>query len=458
MRITSASSAPVHPVTSRRRGFAVGLPAALALLAVWAAVAAAGAGAAQTPEQDPFYRYEGKRSTLEQMAPGTVIKTRMVPFHIAGVELPITAVQLLYRSTSELGRPTVNVTSVLLPPVKLGTPTVLSYQSFYDSLTTEDDPSYAISGGFGVGGEIPQAESVLVTPALLAGETVVVPDTEGEEADFAAGPVYGYNTLDSLRAALSSPATGLSSTTKIALAGYSGGAIATEWAAQEAPTYAPEINADLVGASFGGVLVDPAHNLEYVEGSSSWSSIIPMALDGLARAFHLDLTPYLSEYGKELLAEDDHASITNRKEVSGLTWAQLAKPEYASPESIRAYVKTANKLIMGHEGAPTVPLLIGQGNGGEELEGTPGDKPGIGPGDGVMIAGDVRSLAREYCGDGIPVQYTEYQHLGHIEGAAPWLTETVGWLAQRFAGLAAPQDCAEIAPGNPLTPIKHSKR
>jgi len=458
MRIARASSAPVDTVTAGRRGFAVGLLAALALLAVWAAVAAAGAGAAQTPEDDPFYRYEGKKSTLEQMAPGTVIKTRTVPFHIAGVELPITAVQLLYRSTSELGRPTVNVTSVLLPPVKLGTPTVLSYQSFYDSLTTEDDPSYAISGGFGVGGEIPQAESVLVTPALLAGETVVVPDTEGEEADFAAGPVYGYNTLDSLRAALSSPATGLSSTAKIALAGYSGGAIATEWAAQEAPAYAPEINADLVGASFGGVLVDPAHNLEYVEGSSSWSSIIPMALDGLARAFHLDLTPYLSEYGKELLAEDEHASITNRKEVSGLTWAQLAKPEYASPESIRAYVRTANKLIMGHEGAPTVPLLIGQGNGGEEFEGTPGDKPGIGPGDGVMIAGDVRSLAREYCADGIPVHYTEYQHLGHIEGAAPWLAETVGWLAERFAGLTAPQDCAEIAPGNPLTPIKHSRR
>ncbi len=443
-------------VIASRRGFAIGLLGALTLLAVWAAVAVPAARAA-TPEEDPFYRYEGKKSALKQMAPGTVIKTRTVPFHIAGVELPISAVQLLYRLTSELGKPTVNVTSVLLPPVKLGTPTVLSYQSFYDSLTTEDDPSYAISGGFGVGGEIPQAESVLVTPALLAGETVVIPDTEGEQADFAAGPVYGFNTLDSLRAALSSPATGLSSTTKIALAGYSGGAIATEWAAQEAPSYAPEINTDLVGASFGGVLVDPAHNLKYVEGSSSWSSIIPMALDGLARAFHLDLTPYLSEYGKELLAEDEHASITNRQEVSGLTWAQLAKPEYASPENIKAYVKTANKLIMGHEAAPTVPLLIGQGNGGEEFEGTPGDKPGIGPGDGVMIAGDVRSLAREYCSDGIAVHYTEYQHLGHIEGAAPWLAETVPWLAERFAGLTAPQDCTEIAPGNPLTPIKHTK-
>jgi hypothetical protein len=98
-------------------------------------------------------------------------------------------------------------------------------------------------------------------------------------------------------------------------------------------------------------------------------------------------------------------------------------------------------------------MLIGQGNGGEEFEGTSGTKPGIGPGDGVMIAGDVRSLARQYCGQGVAVHYTEYQHLGHIEGAAPWLAETVPWLTERFLGLAAPQNCSEIAPGNSLAPI-----
>jgi hypothetical protein len=428
----------------------------LLLLFAWAALLAPGARAAVPPAQDPFYTYKGKPS-LKLIAPGTVLKTRTVSAHIEGIELPITAVQLLYRSTSELGTPTVNVTSVLLPPVKGLTPSVLSYQSFYDSLSSEDDPSYAISGGDPTGGEIPQVESVLIAPALLAGETVVIPDTEGEQADFSAGPVYGYNTLDSLRAALSSPATGLTSTTKIGLAGYSGGAIATEWAAQLAPAYAPEINADVVGASMGGVLVDPAHNLKYVEGSSSWASVIPMSLDGLSRAFHLDMTPYLSEYGQELMKEDESASITDEKSVPGLTWAELAKPQYPTPETIPVFVRTANKLIMGADGTPTVPLLIGQGNGGEELEGTPGDKPGIGPGDGVMIAGDVRSLAREYCERGVAVQYHEYQHLGHIEGAGPWLTETAGWLAERFAGLAAPQDCSEIAAGNSLAPVKKAK-
>ena len=57
------------------------------------------------------------------------------------------------------------------------------------------------------------------------------------------------------------------------------------------------------------------------------------------------------------------------------------------------YVDVVNQLTMGSRGTPTMPMFIGQGNGGE-LAGTASDKDGIGPGDGVMIAGDVRSLAR----------------------------------------------------------------
>jgi hypothetical protein len=433
------------------------LTAALALAAGCAALAVPAAHASVAPEHDPFYTYEGK-TKLKKIAPGTVLKTRTVPFHLAGIETPISAVQLLYRSTSALGKPDVNVTSVLLPPVKAPTPIVLSYQSFYDSLNTEDDPSYEISSGTYEGQDIAKVESLLITPALLAGETVVVPDTEGEEADFSAGPVYGYNTLDSLRAALASPATGLGTGAKIGLAGYSGGAIATEWAAQEAPTYAPDINSHVVGAAMGGVLVDPAHNLKYVEGSESWAPIIPMSLDGLARSYHLDLSPYLTPYGKELLESDQHKSITNETSTPGLLWSEVVKPEYPTAESIPVFVKTANKLNIGSVSAPTVPFLIGQGNGGEEFEGTPGNKPGIGPGDGVMIAGDVRSLARQWCGTGLPVKFTEYQHLGHIEGAVPWIPEMELWLTERFAGIAAPQNCSEIAPGNSLAPMKKARK
>lgn len=435
-------------VTSIFRRMAV----ALLLLAAGLTMGTSAAQAAPpTPEEDPFYEYTGARP-LAEVAPGTVLKSRTLSYHVIGVPLPVKAVQLLYRSTSQLGEPTVNVTSVLKPPLSFGTPQVVAYQSFYDSLNPTDEPSYAISGGLTLGGAIPQVESALIGPELLAGRTVVIADTEGENADFAAGPEYGLNTLDSLRAALAAPATGLSSTRKIGLIGYSGGAIATEWAAELAPTYAPDVDAKLVGAAIGGVLVDPAHNLHYVEGSLSWAGVMPMAIIGVSRAFHIDLTPYLSEYGAQLYAKLEKASIAEALgHYPGLTWAQLAKPAYPTPESIPVYVHTVNQLIMGTGGTPTAPLFIGQGALGE-LEGTPGDKPGIGEGDGVMIAGDVRTLARSYCERGDRVLYDEYA-LGHITAATPWIATAVPWLEARFAGTPAPQNCATIAPGNPLTPI-----
>ena len=202
------------------------------------------------------------------------------------------------------------------------------------------------------------------------------------------------------------------------------------------------------------MLVDPAHNLHYVDGSTIWAGVIPMAVIGIARAFHVDLRPYLNEYGVALYDKLQRASITQvLASYPGLTWAQLAKPEYQTPESVPLYAELVNQLIMGSRGTPAAPLFIGQGAGGE-LEGTPGDKPGIGPGDGVMIAGDVRSLAREYCGRGVAVQYEQYEGLSHVPSALVWLPEATAWLAGRFAGLTPPQDCAGIAPGNSLAPIE----
>jgi hypothetical protein len=425
---------------------------ALLLVAAAMILAAPVASAAPpTPEEDPFYTYTGTKP-LAEIAPGTVLKTRTESYHVVGIPLPVQAIQLLYRTQNQLGEPVVNVTSVLKPAITIGTPQVISYQSFYDSLSPNDEPSYAITGGVSLTGAIPQVESALIGPSLLADRTVVITDTEGEKADFAAGPEYGYTTLDGLRAALASSATGLSSTKKIGLIGYSGGAIATEWAAELAPKYAPEINSKLVGAAMGGVLVDPAHNLHYVEGSLSWAGIIPMAIIGVSRAFHIDLTPYLSEYGKTLYAKLEKASIVNViAQYPGLTWAQIAKPEYPTPESIPVYVHTVNQLIMGTGGTPTTPLEIAQGALGE-LEGTVGNKPGIGEGDGVMIAGDVRSLARQYCSHGDKVQYEQFP-LGHITTAVPWIAAAMTWLSARFLGLPAPSNCSSIEPGNSLAPI-----
>ena len=136
----------------------------------------------------------------------------------------------------------------------------------------------------------------------------------------------------------------------------------------------------------------------------------------------------------------------------GLTWADLVKPAYPTPESLSLYVECVNKLIMGTGGTPTIPLFIGQGAYGW-LEWTPGDQAGIGAGDGVMIAGDVPTLARSYCVKGAKVHYEQHDALSHITSVPIWRDNSLAWIAERFAGVPAPENCSSIAPGNSLDPI-----
>ncbi|NBH11736.1 lipase family protein [Amycolatopsis sp. SID8362] len=422
------------------------LAAALALV-----FTAATATAADAQPSDSFYSYDGS-APLSSYAPGTVLKTRTLAYHVAGLATPVQAVQLLYRTTDAQGRPSANVTSVVRSITGDRTKAV-SYQSAYDSLDPADSPSRAIAGDVTLGGLLPNGESLLLLPSLLQGYNVVVPDTEGQTADFAAGPEYGTTTLDSIRAATSSAATGMDDRTKFGLLGYSGGAIATGWAAALAPSYAPDVNRNLVGFTEGGVLVDPAHNLKYVGGSPVWSGVIPMALIGVARGFGIDLRPYASEYGLKVLDELEHASIiTALGRYPGLTWRKLVKPEYANPDSVPPFVAAVNKVNIGSAPTPSVPGFIAQGNAGF-LEGTTSNLPGIGTGDGVMVAGDVRALARQYCATGNDsIKYAQYDALSHVGGVAAWAPAALGWLADRFAGKPAPSSCGHIPAGNSLAP------
>ena len=203
----------------------------------------------------------------------------------------------------------------------------------------------------------------------------------------------------------------------------------------------------------GGVLVDPAHNLHYVDGSLSWAGVMPMAIIGVSRAFHIDLTPYLSEYGKAVYAKLEKASIANvLAQYPGLTWAQLAKPEYPTPEShpgLRPHREPADHGHARHADDPAADL--------------PG-RPRRARRDGGQQAGDRRGRRRDdrrrrpqprprvLRRKATKVHYTQYP-LGHIGTAVPWIAEAMTWMNNRFLGLPAPQNCASIEPGNSLAPI-----
>ncbi|GAA0592701.1 lipase family protein [Streptomyces crystallinus] len=434
-----------------KRVLATAITAALAGTAVPAATAAAATPSAAAAS-DPFYTYDGSEP-LSSYAAGTVLKKRTLRYHIEGLPSPVKAIQLLYRTSDAQGRPAANVTTVVRSITGDGSKAV-SYQSFYDSLNPKDGPSRAIAGDVTLGGTIATSENAFLAPLLVKGYNIVIPDTEGQSADFAAGPEYAANTLDSIRAATGPEAgTGMNADTRIGLMGYSGGSIATNWAAALAPAYAPDVNKRLVGFAEGGLLVDAAHNLKYVNGSLVWSGVMPMAIIGVARSYGIDLKQYMNSYGRRVYEEVEHGSLLDALgHYPGLTWKKLAKPQYADPNSVTEFVAAVNKVNLGSAATPTVPGLIVQGDGGV-AEGTFGNRPGIGTGDGVMVSGDVRALARQYCATGNgSIAFHQYNLLGHVPVAAAWAPEAIGWLADRFAGRTAPSDCGHIPPGNSLAP------
>jgi Secretory lipase len=225
----------------------------------------------------------------------------------------------------------------------------------------------------------------------------------------------------------------------VGLIGYSGGSIASEFASELAPKYAPKLN--IAGVAEGGIPVDLAHNLQYVNGSPVWSSATPGILVGTARAYRIKLAPLLSSYGRRVLRAVGHQCLSQYLgRYPGLRIAQLFKPGYKNYDKVPAFATVTNDLIMGRSGTPKGPLLMGVGN----ADGT---------GDGVMVAGDVAGLAHQYCRAGVSVQFHEYAGDDHTQAASPFLLAAVPFLQARLQHQAVPNGCASVPTGKALTPL-----
>ncbi len=409
----------------------------LALVAIGARVTPARAATATVPSSDPFYTYSGP-TPLAQIAPGAVLRVRPIQVVIEGTPTPYSAEQVLYRTTGEQGQPTATVATIIKPASPVGATKLVSYQTFYDALGSECDPSYTLQGGNPSYSDA-QDDAALMQGYLQAGYTIVTADYEGENLDWAAGQESGYNTLDGIRAAEN--ALGASSSTQVGMVGYSGGSIATEWASELAPAYAPELN--ILGVAEGGIPVDYAHNLTYINGDNDgWAGVIPAVLVGVSRAYGINLNTYLSAYGQQVIGQVADECINNfAASYPGLTIQQLLKPEYQNFLAIPTFASIINSLIMGSApGDPTEPLFMGVGNSD-------------GTGDGVMVAADVEALAHEYCQQGVPVEFTQYQNLDHEEAIAPFESGALAFLQARFSGSAPVNGCASIGAGNSLAPL-----
>lgn len=241
------------------------------------------------PSADSFYV---PPAGWASKSPGTVLRSRSVS--VSGITESVKATQMLLRSTDTHGLP-IAISSILMVPTSLwliGDRPLVSYQPAIDSLGDQCNPSYTLRAG-GL------SEAMIVSNVLDQGWAVVVTDFEGPRNSWSAGIITGYTVLDGIRAAERLPGTGLAGTsTRVGLMGYSGGGLATGWAAQMQPSYAPELK--LKGAVLGGAsdLAVAGQNMD----GGIFSGLYLAAVVGMSREYP-ELLSYLNQAGRTMCTE-----------------------------------------------------------------------------------------------------------------------------------------------------------
>ncbi|RJO78432.1 lipase [Nocardia panacis] len=244
-------------------------------------VATAGGSAAQPGRFDALYPDPTGDSFLDMdfgdlsaIPRGAVLGARSVRLAPPlGVSTDASAWQVWFRSDAADDTPIAALTTVLKPRDWNGRVVANNYA--IDGLGRQCNPSYQLVESVSL--EVPDITRQL----LWRGYAVVMTDYQGPAMAYAHGPTLGREVLDGITAALAFPPAGLAGS-PTAMIGYSGGAIATVWAAQLQPRYAPELR--MAGAVAGGTPADLSLLRETMDGHPPASMLYLMAALGLARA------------------------------------------------------------------------------------------------------------------------------------------------------------------------------
>jgi hypothetical protein len=395
----------------------------LALLLLAAGVAAGTGGASAVPSggdprtplvepyQDPFYR---PPAGFEASPPGTLLGTRAVSVTGLGLPVPVDAQQFLVRSTDAKDAPTAVVGTLMVPltPYPSGPRPLVSYQPATDSLGDQCNPSYKLRAG--TEGELP-----LMWQALQQGWAVVVTDYQGPKNAFAAGRLEGHAVLDGIRGALALPGTGLDgAATPVGMWGYSGGGLATSWAAELQGGYAPELNVAAVAS--GGTPADLSAAARQIDGGIA-SGLVLLASVGISRAYP-EMLELLNDTGRAMVERIGDMCIGEA--VSAFPFRRLNEfthsPDPLS-EPLAETVMEANHL--GRQ-APKAPVFLYHSVLDE-----------------LIPFPTAQQLHADWCRGGATVALHADVLSEHTSLAATGAPLAVGYMASRFAGLPAPATC-----------------
>jgi triacylglycerol lipase len=271
-------------------------------------------------------------------------------------------------------------------------------------------------GSFALGA-LAQFEFLLIAAALAEGWAVSVPDHEGSQGIWGAPHEPGYRVLDGVRAALQCERLGLSPSAPIGLWGYSGGGLATAWAAEVSAGYAPELN--LVGAVLGSPVGDLGSTFRRLNGSF-FSGLPAMVVAALARVYpELDrvIKRHVTDEGLALLESLEEMTTVEavirmiRKDMDSYVDRPLADI-LDEPEVQFVF----NDIKLG-TAVPSVPVLVVQAVH-----------------DKIVSVDDIDELTESYRAGGAAVTYHRDMFSEHMLLHPMSAPMTLRWLRDRIAG------------------------
>ncbi|ALG09719.1 hypothetical protein AOZ06_24955 [Kibdelosporangium phytohabitans] len=372
------------------------------------------------PKDDPFYV---PAPGYESSPNGTVLRSRPITAIYLVLPLPVKAHQVLYKSIDSHGKPVAEAATVLVPDqpwTGQGSRPLVSYQLAVDSLSTRCQPSYTLQVGLKAPTPASTYELSMSLPALLKGYAVVYSDYLGPRADFLDGPQSAHAILDGIRAVRNYRPTGLAQDAPVALWGYSGGGIATTWAAEQQPSYAPELN--LVGAAAGGVPADFKDMFQHNNGGLG-SGLLVLGIIGLSRAYpEAGVEAVLNDKGRKLFADNADACT-------------LDVAVFHPFERIEQYTTLSNITE-----SPQAKFLFATNNAGQKTPRVPFyNYQGLA--DEFVPTAAADRLLRKYCASGGTVQKVRMPFAGHIIGEVAGAGDALTFLADRLNGKPARNDC-----------------
>ncbi|KAK4505460.1 hypothetical protein PRZ48_003423 [Zasmidium cellare] len=374
------------------------------------------------PRQDPWYTAP---PDWEYRQPGEVLRIRRAPGNLTSAFNASETFNILYRSTDTNYRPAWAVTTLFIP--KSGNHSaLLSYQIPYNTPDVNASPSYAFYS-------TPSTQGLVYTDivgALSRGWYVNVPDHEGPLASFLCLVQEGHATLDSIRAVKNQfQGWQLSNNTKIALWGYSGGSIASEWAAELQVQYAPELKID--GAALGGLAPNFTAALANVYNGSYFAALIPAALYGLASqhpfvkqylASELKTTgPYNATTFNSILNLDILSAFNFFANQTMTNYFRSGVEFFSNPTYLDIVARDTN---MGTHGVPQMPLFVYKAIQDE-----------------ITVIADSDAIVERYCTDRVIILYERNTVGGHLAEETNGDARAFEWLAQVLSGTLEQRGC-----------------